>query len=209
MQKTLRNLQLYKPTHDQVVLLHLARRMKVRNRRQAIGRCFGASFACAALAHKKGVRVLLIRWKVVNDKAYADHWAIRFSDDLAMDLTSAQFDSHAAVLRRLDAYPINFLEPMEYPFEIFLKLLGSKLDICQLTTRSMLGVYARLFFYDAAKFQDRKIKWNIGGAGLRFLKECLSLVGGELGRWARRRKVGIQERGEIYDLANTAPVPLK
>ena len=209
MQKLLRISGLDKPNHDQVVLLHLARRMKIRNRRQAVGRCFGTSLACAAAANRKGVHVSLIRWKVLNDREYADHWAIRFSETLALDLTSAQFDVHADVVQNIETYPDNFMEPMEYPFGLFAEVCANNSDLKQLTTKSMLGVYVRMFIHDIKSRQAGKIKWNILGVGVRFVKECASITARSLGDWARSRRKYIQERRENYDADHTAPAPLK
>jgi len=107
-------------TQPQRLLLRLAARHRLRSPVQARGRCFSASLDLALDAQKRGVSVTLLRWRVVGDDDFVDHWAVRFDDQQALDLSSVQFDPAGRLLQPMALYPEPFIDRRDYPASLFL-----------------------------------------------------------------------------------------
>lgn len=107
-------------TQQQRLLLRLAARHRQRSLVQARGRCFSASLDLALDAHKRGLAVTLLRWRVVGQDDFVDHWAVRFDDKQALDLSSVQFDPAGRLLQPIGLYPTQFVDRREYPASLFL-----------------------------------------------------------------------------------------
>jgi hypothetical protein len=174
-------------SQDEKVLLHLAKKLREPNRRTAEGSCFGSCLAFASAAEEKGIRVSLMRWTVLNDARFADHWALRFNRNFAIDLTSVQFDANGEVLQEIVSYPANYSSLREYPFEIFSGLYGGALEVRRFPVRTMWGFYGTMLTYDlrCAYLQGRLLRLPILFIGR--MKEGLPLVAQGLREWAHRR----------------------
>lgn len=107
-------------TPQQRLLLRLAARHRLRSVVHARGRCFSVSLDLALDAHKRGLAVTLLRWRVVAQDDFVDHWAVRFDDAQALDLSSVQFDPAGRLLQPLGLYPEQFIDLREYPASLFL-----------------------------------------------------------------------------------------
>lgn len=107
-------------TPQQRLLLRLAARHRLRSVVHARGRCFSVSLDLALDAHKRGLAVTLLRWRVVGEDDFVDHWAVRFDDAQALDLSSVQFDPAGRLLQPIGLYPEQFVERREYPASLFL-----------------------------------------------------------------------------------------
>lgn len=107
-------------TQQQRLLLRLAARHRLRSLVHARGRCFSASLDLALDAHKRGLAVTLLRWRVTGQDDFVDHWAVRFDPERALDLSSVQFDPAGRLLQPIRMYPAQFLDCREYPASLFL-----------------------------------------------------------------------------------------
>ena len=168
-------------------MLLLEKKLREPNHRNAVGRCFGASLAFASAAKHNGISGSLIRWTVLHDERFADHWAIRLNEHFAVDLTSIQFDSTGEILQKINSYPSNFVSPREYPFEIFSNLYTKAVDAHRFSAGIMWGFYKTMLRYDLkfAYQQGRLLRMPMLFIGR--IKECLPLIANSLNEWAYRR----------------------
>lgn len=107
-------------TQQQRLLMRLAARHRLRSAVHARGRCFSVSLDLAQDAHKRGLAVTLLRWRVMGQDDFVDHWAVRFDAERALDLSSVQFDPAGRLLQPISLYPAEFLDCREYPASLFL-----------------------------------------------------------------------------------------
>ena len=107
-------------TQQQRLLLRLAARHRLRSLVHARGRCLSASLDLALDAHKRGLAVSLLRWRVKASDDFVDHWALRFDEVQALDVSSVQFDPAGRLLQPISAYPPEFTDCREYPASLFL-----------------------------------------------------------------------------------------
>lgn len=117
--------------HQQLVkrLLSFAYAIQATSRKEAQGRCLGASLELAAFAHDLGFSPRLVMWKVSGDPAYRDHWAVAVQPDLVMDPTRVQVDGLTDVLHTSDSYPAHYAPPRWY---VYAEVVPNVLD----TTKS-------------------------------------------------------------------------
>ncbi len=107
---------------QQLVMLRLAEKYKVQLASDATGRSLSKSLAFARSVKSRGFDVTLIRWTMLRDEKFSDHWAIKLDNEFALDLTSIQFDTEGAVLQRIKGYPANYVYPTQYPSKLFADL---------------------------------------------------------------------------------------
>ncbi len=62
-----------------------------------------------------GIEVELVKWQVSGDPAYVDHWAVRLTADMVIDLTRVQVDGQKALTASLAEYPAHYRSPTVYP----------------------------------------------------------------------------------------------
>jgi hypothetical protein len=171
---------------EETFMLLLAKKLREPNHCNAGGRCFSASLAFASAAKHKGILVSLIRWTVLHDEQFADHWAIRLNEHFAVDLTSIQFDTSGEVLQRISSYPPNFVSLREYPFEIFSNLYTREFNAYRFSARMMWGFYKTMLRYDlrCAYLQGRLLQMPALFIGR--IKECFPLIARSLSEWVNR-----------------------
>jgi len=111
---------------EEEFILRIAKKMRESGGYDSRGRCFGASLAFASVLRHLGFQASLIRWKVLYDNQFADHWAVRLNHDFAIDLTSLQFEAQGEVLQKS-----NLIQRISYLYvSIHLKffLINLRLD---------------------------------------------------------------------------------
>jgi hypothetical protein len=139
-------------TPRRAVLIDLARRRQVTERRAAVGRCLTASLDLALAAHRLGVAVTLVRWKVRRDADFVDHWAVRLDTGHVIDLTRVQVDRSTRLVSAVDDYPADYVDCRDYPASLFLanyvRTDSSVRDT--LPARFMLGMARTMFCFDVA-----------------------------------------------------------
>lgn len=97
-------------------LVSLARAFQIREAAEAAGRCLGATLDVALEAQARlGLDVNLIRWRVVADPHYMDHWAILLDDGRVLDPTRVQVDGKRLLVGPAQDYPPHFVDARVYP----------------------------------------------------------------------------------------------
>ncbi len=173
---------------EEEFILRIAKKMRESGGYDSRGRCFGASLAFASVLRHLGFQASLIRWKVLYDNQFADHWAVRLNHDFAIDLTSLQFEAQGEVLQKIKSYPANFVSLREYPFEIFLDQFEIGRDAHCFSVKSMHSFYFAMFKYDLAQTFLEGRRAHIVALTSRFVVEYFPLVLSGLNAWAMKRK---------------------
>jgi hypothetical protein len=101
-------------------LLQLADGFHIPDPREAYGRCFAATLGLADLADQHGYALQLIRWQVLGDPDFCDHWAVLFKEKIVIDLTRVQVDGKTEVTHGLGTYPANYCRPRCYSPDVLL-----------------------------------------------------------------------------------------
>lgn len=163
----------------------------------AEGRCFTASALLAHELSSSGVAVDLVRWRVVGDPRFRDHWAIRLDDEHTLDLTSVQFSAHAPLVMRLQDYPENFRRPRSYPAMQLLAGIdqAAARQDGRLGFTAMAGVAVRIWRHDACRARLARNVMGIVSATSHFVETWIVLGLASLSRWAHQRRKEI-ESGE-------------
>jgi hypothetical protein len=98
-----------------------ARPLRMMRKDEAAGRCLSASLDLADQAQRKhGAALQLVKWRVVGDPDYVDHWAVLRSNDSVWDLTRVQVDGLRELVHGLGSYPANFQRQQVVPAALFL-----------------------------------------------------------------------------------------
>lgn len=101
-------------------LRQFAHKKAARKLSQAAGRCLVASLTLANRAKELGLdhEFVMVRWDVVGDPNYAEHWAVEHQSGQVFDLTAVQVFNDVAPLRTIAQYPENYLRPVRYPTQV-------------------------------------------------------------------------------------------
>ena len=101
-------------------LVRLARRLQITERHIAAGLCLSISMELAlAVCDQCGGDVRLVRWRVVDDPQFVDHWAVEFDADRVLDLTRVQVDGSKGLICPVAGYPANYVGRAAYPVSLF------------------------------------------------------------------------------------------
>ena len=94
---------------------------------EARGMCFQATLNLAREAQRLGFgsRAEFIRWDVVKDVDFLEHWALTLDDGRVLDMTAMQVDGDAQPVRHVDDYPVNYVRPRRYPAALILGAIDS------------------------------------------------------------------------------------
>lgn len=176
-----------KQSREHMAMLRLAKKLKIQNSGNVDGHCLYMSLLFAKAAKRQGVSVSLLRWTVLRDDQFADHWAVKFNDDFALDLTSIQFDPRGAILQKINAYPANFVHPMTYPATIFVDAQMPSADVRRFPIPTMWVLYKKIFKQDIQSAYKAKALHRLPRIGLQFVKHGLSLLLRGLNDWAFER----------------------
>jgi hypothetical protein len=102
-------------------LTALAKRLCITSRDEAAGRCLSASLDLAVQARERhGLEVTLVKWRVLGDPHFVDHWAVLHDADTVLDLTRVQVDGRRQLVCALNSYPANFVNQRLYPASVVL-----------------------------------------------------------------------------------------
>ena len=132
------------------VLLDYARQHHVRAEHFASGLCLDASLDLARQAHALGLgdQVAFVRWRVVGDARFRDHWALAIGDERVLDMTAVQIDGNAEPLRGLDSYTGALTSRRTYPLNLLFELAGVAHSMharrlrCQTVAAARIGLRA-------------------------------------------------------------------
>lgn len=109
--------------HIRNTLIAAAQQRRISSPDAAAGMCLTASIEFA-LAARKLAPLQLVRWRVVKDPAYCEHWAICFTEGEVLDLTHVQVDGDARPVHALGTYPAHYRHPRLYPCELLTELFA-------------------------------------------------------------------------------------
>ena len=109
-------------------LLQIAKPFHVTTYREAFGRCFAATLGIADSARRHGIKVELVRWQVVGDRDFCDHWVVACDDGTVIDPTRVQVDGRTDLLQPIAGYPRQFRNLRRYPAELLLPLYAQLAD---------------------------------------------------------------------------------
>lgn len=97
-------------------LIALAPAFEITRADEAAGRCLSVSLDFALAARERfGIELDLVKWRVVGDLSYVDHWAVRLDEDTAIDLSHVQVDGSRRLVSPLADYPGHFQRRRIYP----------------------------------------------------------------------------------------------
>jgi hypothetical protein len=186
-------------------LVSLAERLQLTTPEEAAGHCLSVSLDFALAARQfYGVESRLVKWTVVGDRHYVDHWAVLLDDEHVLDMTHVQVDGRNTLVARIDSFPANFRMPRVYPAEL---LTGSYLESQEqgtgrFTSRFLWTCGARLFRHDVrAALASRDV--STLGIALRQGGQFLGLfLMGCMTRWlegrARRLMGRLHEQHRVH-----------
>lgn len=199
-------------------ILQLGRRHQIRRRSDAAGRCLVASLEFVRLVRQRfGVELDLVRWDVVDDPEFVDHWAVSLGASRVIDLTRVQVDGDRRIQSDIDDYPPNLRAPTVYPSAPLLGLyrrIGPTAGD-RLPGRFMLSCAVKLFAHDLARAWrgrsahlllralrqfHRQLSLLLHGTLVRGLERCLGTLlariamRGDLSAWSL-----VTEAGPIAD----------
>lgn len=121
----------------------------------AQGTCLHATIELAAEALRLGLgnEASVVRWRVREDPAFLEHWALSLGNGVVPDTTAVQVDGNQEPLRRLDQYPANYRSPRHYPIEAMSEFIdSSSLRTDHRYPPSLIwNLHCRLFRLDARK----------------------------------------------------------
>ena len=121
---------------------------------ESSGLCFHAALTLGQEARRLGLeeQVAFVRWRVLQDVNFLEHWALVLEGGTVLDMTAVQVDGNPHPLRRLESYPANYLRPRRYPAAVVLAAMERPvLDEDRNFSRRLLWtLHKRLFRHDAA-----------------------------------------------------------
>jgi hypothetical protein len=142
-------------------LVALARPFQVKGAGSAIGRCLSISLDVAVEAQRRlGLDVKLVKWRVVNDPNFVDHWAVMLDDERVIDVTRVQVDGKNTLVCGINDYPANFRNRRVYPAHLLTSVyqVSSPSSSARLSDHFLWRCGTRLFAFDlAAALRERHL----------------------------------------------------
>jgi hypothetical protein len=143
----------------------IAKRFQIVQAAEAAGRCLSASLDLATqAAAQHGIAAQLVKWRVLGDLQYVDHWAVLRDEFTVFDLTRVQVDGSRKLVCSLDSYPANFTDQRVYPAGL---LLGDYLAMggaheTRLPTAFLWACGTKLLRFDLAQaWQHRELRFAL------------------------------------------------
>jgi hypothetical protein len=202
-----------RPLDPRQQLVLLARQLRITDLDQATGRCLAVSLQLALEAHRRdGTEVNLVKWRVNDDPAYIDHWAVQFDDGRVLDLTRVQVDGTHEPVCSIDDYPAHYTHRRIYPASLLRDayIEGGESTGQRLSNGFLWARGLALFCFDAdVALQCRDPR--LGIAALRefgFFLACFAISGlthaleGRVERLLRR----LHERADFSARAGGEPI---
>ncbi|MET0383841.1 MAG: hypothetical protein ABW032_10520 [Burkholderiaceae bacterium] len=163
------------------LLENFAMAARHRTAAESQGRCLDATARLGAEADRLGLAgaVEFVRWRVLDDLHFLEHWALAVvGDGRVIDLTAVQVDGDDRPLKRLEEYPANYVQPRRYPIAVmlgFLKRCG--LDSGRgFSRRSLLTLHWNLCRHDAGQAVRAGSPFRFLDADAAFLRCCSTLA---------------------------------
>ncbi len=151
-----------------------------RDAQDARGRCLDATVELGREALRLGVsqRVAFVRWHVVNDPEFMEHWALALDDGRVIDPTAAQVDGDPRALRRMDEYPANYLSPRHYPVDGLVPLMEAQGPAHGLrySRRQMWFLHRWLFRHDTRAAVRARSARDLADAGRALMRSAFMLA---------------------------------
>ena len=182
------------------VLLDYARQHHVRAEHFASGLCLDASLDLARQAHALGLgdQVAFVRWRVVGDARFRDHWALAIGGERVLDMTAVQIDGNAEPLRGLDSYTGALTSRRTYPLNLLFELVDrdepSHTAIRSYPRRLVWRIQCTLAGYDAKRSLRRGSVYGLFKAAGELFDAALVLASGHLHDRLVRRLGCLQQR---------------
>jgi hypothetical protein len=129
----------------------LAKGFRICATDEAAGRCLAVSLDLGLAAHERlGLSTRLVKWRVIDDPRYLDHWAVMLDDERVIDLTRVQVDGNVRLVSRLSDYPSNYTEPRIYPAALLMHEYArhGSVGLGRLSSRFMLTCGMNLLHHD-------------------------------------------------------------
>jgi hypothetical protein len=133
-------------------LICAAECVAIQSAEDAAGMCFLTTmeFVFASMI-ASSIELQLVRWEVVDDPDFCEHWAIALSGDEVIDLTRAQVDGNLKVLHRINSYPCGYQQMKRYPVRTILHdFLSAGGHLNDMSARSAIGIRWAMFRFDLA-----------------------------------------------------------
>lgn len=195
-------------------LVLLAERLQLTTAEEAAGHCLSVSLDFALAARQfYGLESRLVKWTVVGDRHYVDHWAVLLDDEHVLDMTHVQVDGRNTLVASIDSYPAHFRMARTYPAELLTDayIESQEHGTGRFTSRFLWTCGARLFAHDLqAAFVSRELS-NFGMAlrqGAQFLGLFLM---GCMTRWlearARRLMRRLHDHPGVHMTVRAKPAP--
>ena len=133
------------------------------------GMCFQATLALGREARRLGLDhdVEFIRWRVLRDVDFLEHWALLIDGGRVLDMTAMQVDGDPQPLRHVADYPGNYVRPSRYPLSLVLGVIdGIEPPSGRNYARATLWtLHRRLFAHEAAAaMRTRSIRRGVDAA---------------------------------------------
>lgn len=135
-------------------LIALAQSFEISRADEAAGRCLSVSLDFAlAVRERFGKEVDLVKWRVVGDPSFVDHWAVRLDDDTVIDLSHVQVDGRRRLVGPVTDYPVSYQAPRDYPSAMLLDAYAATLTTreVRLTNQFLWTCGTRLLAHDLAR----------------------------------------------------------
>ena len=163
-------------------LVTLARSFRAARVADARGQCLARSLDLALAAREQfGLELELVRWTVVGDPDFLDHWAVRLDATRTIDPTRVQVDGRRTLVGEIDAYPARFQRPRSYPAALlasaYQRSLSSTVDQ-RFTNAFARTCGVRLLRHDLGRaWHDRDVQGGLRAAAvyLQHLR-CLAWI---------------------------------
>ena len=193
-------------------VLALARPLRATSLAVATGRCLVLSLQLAEHAQASlGIDLELVRWRVVGDPQFRDHWAVWLDDQTVVDPTRVQIDGRTQLAGPASAYPNNFIGLRRYPASLLLQDLQGATHTCPsgvFPCRHLRGFARRILRHDLQRAWSQRQPRAGASALLDFLQFSLWLTLRELRSSLRQRAELLSKRlaeGPSYSTFATVP----
>ena len=169
-----------------------------RDAESARGRCLDATVELGREALRLGVaqQVAFVRWHVLNDPDFMEHWALVLDDGRVIDPTAVQVDGDPRALRRMDEYPANYVSPRRYPVDSLVPMLdaGEPANGWRYSRRQMWSLHRWMFRHDVQAGVRARSPRDLAEAGRTLACSAFALAVDAALEWAVNRAAKVQAR---------------
>jgi hypothetical protein len=187
--------------HIRKTLIAAAEHQRIRSPDAAAGMCLTASVEFA-LAASKLVSLQLVRWRVVQDPAYCEHWALLLNEDEVLDLTHVQVDGDDWPVHALRTYPTHYRDPRLYPCELLTELFAQGGTAVHWHTLARARLRIHGFDIRQARWPQKPVELVRAGGGLlryALVTTCLALLQRLLARHTYLQQTSRTVKSKVAD----------